>query len=161
MTNNLIFSSTLKQVGSSLKLKNLPEGSLFKFGSTIALKTEYHDDAIIAYIVTSGERFWGGVNSPKALENLVVQPLDFCKVEQKVNTFVPPPNARRAIWTDPCIANGNPKYEGMAWKYKSFGNERGWERMNHVFRPDGYEGKGQGLWICEDDLVFIEQAEDE
>ena len=40
-------------------LEEAPIG-LFRHGDTIALKTEYrHDGMIDAYIVSSGEAFWG------------------------------------------------------------------------------------------------------
>lgn len=69
--------------------------------------------------------------------------------------WIPPKNARRAIWTDPCVSNGNPKYEGWAWFHKPFGTKGGWERMNHLFRADGREDDYTS-WVCEDDLIFLD-----
>ena len=56
------------------KLENLPTGSLFLFESSLGLKTEYTDDdgPIDAYIIGSGEFFWGGTNTPKKQRELIV-----------------------------------------------------------------------------------------
>lgn len=63
---------------NKVTLGELPAGSLFEFEGTIALKSEYYNhDNIEAIIVGSGEQFWGGANSGKELENLLVTPIDF------------------------------------------------------------------------------------
>ena len=58
-------------------LEELPNGSLFKFNKTIALKTEYRTkgDAIEAYIIGSGEFFWGGTIHAKDQKVLKVEPI--------------------------------------------------------------------------------------
>ena len=45
-----------------IKLKELPKGRLFKYGDTIGVKSEYRSEsgAIEAFIIGSGEMFWGG-----------------------------------------------------------------------------------------------------
>lgn len=57
-------------------LTKLPNGSLFlsEDKTTLALKSEYHTEggAVEAYIVGSGEMFWGGTNDPKVQRNLPV-----------------------------------------------------------------------------------------
>ena len=64
-------------VKSITTLGKLPVGSLFIFGTTLCLKTEYRSEnsSIDAYIVGSGEKFWGGTDNPvdqKALEVIEV-----------------------------------------------------------------------------------------
>ncbi|HEY9885512.1 MAG TPA: hypothetical protein V6C98_18050 [Thermosynechococcaceae cyanobacterium] len=66
-----------------------------------------------------------------------------------------PPEAKRAVWRDPCVSNGNPQYSGWAWKCEPFGKSRGWEKMNHAFLPDNALPSEQPKWICEDDLTFV------
>lgn len=48
-------------------LEELPNGSLFLCDDTLALKSEYRNEngAVEAYIVGSGEFFWGGTNNAK------------------------------------------------------------------------------------------------
>lgn len=48
------------------KLKNVKAGALFLHNNTLVLKTEYKSDsgAIEAFIVGSGEMFWGGTTNP-------------------------------------------------------------------------------------------------
>lgn len=60
------------------KLNELPVGSLFLFGETLAVKSEYHTEggAIEATIIGSGEFFWGGANTPQELANLIVTEVD-------------------------------------------------------------------------------------
>ena len=49
--------------GKPIPLGKLEPGSLFRFNNTIALKTEYVTEkfATTAYIIGSGEMFWGGL----------------------------------------------------------------------------------------------------
>lgn len=60
------------------KLKDLPNGKLFRFNNTIALKTEYFTEkgAVESYIVGSGEMFWGGTNTAEKLNDLLVTPFE-------------------------------------------------------------------------------------
>ena len=55
------------KIGELATLRELPKGSLFLHGETIGLKTEYSDNngRIDAYIVGSGEFFWGGTDNPE------------------------------------------------------------------------------------------------
>lgn len=59
---------------NEITLEDLPAGSLFKYGETIALKSEYRADggAIEAYIVGSGEMFWGGTKTSEDQRKLLV-----------------------------------------------------------------------------------------
>ena len=51
----------------------LPLGSLFLCGSTLCLKTEYRTDGNSdAYIVGSGEYFWGGTHTKEDRDKLEV-----------------------------------------------------------------------------------------
>lgn len=61
----------------SIKLDDLPSGTLFKYDDTVALKSEYRTDqgAVQSYIVGSGEMFWGGAKNAYDLNNLIVIPL--------------------------------------------------------------------------------------
>lgn len=58
------------------RLKNCPIG-LFLFDNELCLKTEYKTErgAIEAYIVSSGEFFWGGTNLPERQRELSVTPV--------------------------------------------------------------------------------------
>lgn len=62
---------------SKVTLKDLNTGSMFLYNGTYALKTEYvtKEGAIEAYIVGSGEFFWGGTNNPKEQNELKVVPI--------------------------------------------------------------------------------------
>lgn len=55
-------------------LGKLPSGSLFLKDETLCLKTEYRTDngAIEAFIVGSGEMFWGGTDNAKDQANMEV-----------------------------------------------------------------------------------------
>lgn len=56
------------------QLCDLPKGSLFLFGDTLCLKSEYRTEsgAIEAHIVGTGEAFWGGTSTPKEQAQLMV-----------------------------------------------------------------------------------------
>lgn len=58
-----------------MKLIDAPVG-LFMHGRTMCLKTEYFvGGRVEAYIVSSGEAFWGGVKTAEELNNLEVTPI--------------------------------------------------------------------------------------
>lgn len=61
-----------------VRLIDLAPGTLFEFNGAIALKTEYRSDsgAVEAYIVGSGEMFWGGVSSADKQIELMVEPIE-------------------------------------------------------------------------------------
>jgi hypothetical protein len=52
-------------LGKKTTLYKLPKCSLFIFNETLCLKTEYRTEqgAIEAFIVGSGEMFWGGAST--------------------------------------------------------------------------------------------------
>ena len=58
-----------------IKLSKVPNGSLFDYNGTIALKTEYKNKNgyMECYIVDSGEFFHANVKSVEEQENLFVQ----------------------------------------------------------------------------------------
>lgn len=57
-----------------ITLEDLPNGSLFIYENCLALKSEYVADsgAIEAYIVGTGEMFWGGTNNAEDQRKLKV-----------------------------------------------------------------------------------------
>ena len=64
------------KLGKLVKLKDLKCGSLFLYGKTVGLKTEYVTDGKCdAYIVEYGEYFWGGTDNATDRENLMVYKL--------------------------------------------------------------------------------------
>ena len=66
-----------------LPLKECPPG-LFWFGGTLGMKTEYSTESTShpgcfqcdAYVVASGEYFWGGTSDPRERGKLMVTPID-------------------------------------------------------------------------------------
>jgi hypothetical protein len=66
----------LKVKKTPIKLCELPVGSLFMTPDRkcLALKSEYRTDkgAIEAFIVGSGEMFWGGTDDPRVQRDLLV-----------------------------------------------------------------------------------------
>ena len=60
-----------------MRLIEAPIG-LFMFGETLCLKTEYMSPGcgVEAYIVESGEMFWGGAKSKEERHNLDVTPVN-------------------------------------------------------------------------------------
>lgn len=68
---------------SEATLGQCPPG-LFMFGSTLGFKSEYKTESLSrpgfwqsdAYVVESGEYFWGGTSDPEAREKLIVAPLE-------------------------------------------------------------------------------------
>ncbi len=67
--------------GKTTTLAELPKGSLFLCEGTVCLKSEYGDNngRIDAYIVGSGEFFWGGTNTPSEQRKVVVTELKIKK----------------------------------------------------------------------------------
>jgi hypothetical protein len=67
----------IQLVSEEVSLNDLPAGSLFQYGGTIALKSEYRtrNDAIEAFIVGSGEMFWGGTDTASEQGELMVKPI--------------------------------------------------------------------------------------
>lgn len=71
-------TETLSILGK-VKLGELKAGKLFMYNGIIALKSEYCTEkgAVEAYIVGSGEMFWGGTSTPKEQVQLEVIELGF------------------------------------------------------------------------------------
>lgn len=68
----------IKLVGNQVSLEDLEAGSLFYFNNTLCVKSEYRtpsSGAIEAFIVGSGEMFWGGTSSSEEQAKLIVQPV--------------------------------------------------------------------------------------
>lgn len=66
------------KLGRLVSFKNLPAGSLFVYGKSIGLKSEYHlpNGAIDAHLYKSGEQFWGGTTNAKDQGNLLVREIE-------------------------------------------------------------------------------------
>lgn len=62
---------------SLVSLEELPAGSLFYYNNTLCLKTEYKSvgGAIEAFIVGSGEMFWGPTKDAQSQRKLMVSPV--------------------------------------------------------------------------------------
>lgn len=70
--------------GEKVTLDELPPGTLFAFGDDcIAIKSEYRcsNGLIEAFIIDSGEQFWGGAKTAKEQNALMVQPLAIEEVD--------------------------------------------------------------------------------
>ena len=70
--------------GDKVTLYDLPFGAMFAFGDDcIAVKSEYilENGLIEAFIVDSGEQFWGGEKTAKEQNELMVQPLEIVEVD--------------------------------------------------------------------------------
>ncbi len=70
--------------GDKVTLYDLPFGAMFAFGDDcIAVKSEYtvSNGLIEAFIIDSGEQFWGGAKTAKEQNELMVQPLELVDVD--------------------------------------------------------------------------------
>ena len=70
--------------GEKCTLDELPCGTLFAFGDDcIAVKSEYrcNNGLIEAFIIDSGEQFWGGAHTAKEQNELMVQHLEIVEVD--------------------------------------------------------------------------------
>ena len=70
--------------GDKVTLYDLPFGAMFAFGDDcIAVKSEYtvSNGLIKAFIIDSGEQFWGGAKTAKEQNELMVQPLELVDVD--------------------------------------------------------------------------------
>ena len=70
--------------GDMVTLGELPPGTIFAFGDDcIAVKSEYrcNNGLIEAFIIESGELFWGGVHTTEEQNALMVQPLEIEEVD--------------------------------------------------------------------------------
>ncbi|MCU5196478.1 hypothetical protein OCE52_16875 [Bacillus mobilis] len=67
-----------------VRLADLEPGKLFRFGDTIGFKSEYRTGgAVEAFIVGSGEMFWGGTDTAEEQRELMVEPVE----EKEVTNF--------------------------------------------------------------------------
>lgn len=69
--------------GEKVTLDELLPGTIFAFGDDcIAVKSEYRckNGLIEAFIIDSGEQFWGGAKTVKEQIELMVQPLEIVEV---------------------------------------------------------------------------------
>lgn len=76
--------------GNKVTLDDLPCGAIFAFGDDcIAVKSEYRCDngLIEAFIIDSGEQFWGGVHTAKEQNELMVQPLEIVDAVEVVHAY--------------------------------------------------------------------------
>lgn len=64
----------LEPSGWQCTLEECPAG-LFVYENTVGFKSEYRTNGIIEVFCDSGEVFWGGVNSTKERDKLIVQPV--------------------------------------------------------------------------------------
>lgn len=66
-------------------LAGCPPG-LFVFNGTLGMKSEYSTDAgeMEVYLASSGEAFWGGANSHKERNSLMVIPCGWCWEETEL-----------------------------------------------------------------------------
>jgi len=77
-----------------VKLGNCPEGLFIFDGKHIGLKTEYVTTTSDgrrqsdAYVVASGEYFWGGAKTAEEREKLLVTPIPY---DAAISAFLPPP----------------------------------------------------------------------
>lgn len=69
----------MKTAKKLIPLRECPIG-LFIKGDTLCVKTEYGNED--AYIVWSGERFWGGAKSYEELGDILVLPIDDSLVQK-------------------------------------------------------------------------------
>ena len=68
-----------------LRLANCPVGLFLSAGGEICLKTEYGDNEgrIDAYIVSSGEFFWGGAKTRAEQRKVMVYPAGRASLEKR------------------------------------------------------------------------------
>lgn len=68
---------TIQPNGGKVKLADLDKGSLFLFNDDLCFKSEYRvgSGAIEAFIVGTGEMFWGATSKPEEQVQLMVQPV--------------------------------------------------------------------------------------
>lgn len=62
----------MKTAKKLIPLRDYPKG-LFIKGNTLCVKTEYGNDA---YIVGSGEYFWGGAKTKEEIGDILILPID-------------------------------------------------------------------------------------
>lgn len=76
----------LVPLGKQVTLEELAPGTIFAFGDDcIAVKSEYRasNGLIEAFIIDSGEQFWGGAKTVEEQLSLMVQPLKIVEAVEK------------------------------------------------------------------------------
>ena len=89
--------------GKLVKLGELDAGKLFRYNETIALKSEYITEkgAVEAFIVGSGEMFWGGTTIPEDQVELevieLITPKDafYCLEDKNIHSLNTTPFSRK------------------------------------------------------------------
>ena len=151
--------------GEKITLDDLPCGAMFAFGDDcVAVKSEYRCDngLIEAFIVDSGEQFWGGVHTAKEQNELMVQPLTIEEVDvsatnhQKIkqipkNTFDAILAMNRKYWksgdhdfiqAELALCSSLEKETGISWG--SFTN-----LVSSIVQPNGFKEKATNATIYE------------
>lgn len=79
-----------EQEMGEISLNNLGAGELFIHGGTIGLKSEYRTDsgAIEAFIVGTGEMFWGGTNTGDKQRELLVKPFSIIDLWRDIDLIL-------------------------------------------------------------------------
>lgn len=71
----------IKPIGAPVAYKNCPVG-LFEFQGTYAVMSEYSGrSGRQSYLLESGEMFWGGTNTKRDRDALMVQPCEVAITE--------------------------------------------------------------------------------
>ena len=114
--------------GKKVTLNELLPGTIFAFGDDcIAVKSEYRcaNGLIEAFIIDSGEQFWGGAKTVREQNALMVQPLE---IEEVVH----------AHWEDGCaIHNGKEVYKSIDCS-----------NCNEIFKTDDREYWKARFKVC-------------
>ena len=99
-----------------MKLRDVPVG-LFLFEDTLCLMTEYSNEGCgrEAYIVSSGETFWGGAKSKEERENLDVTPVTVKQDDLRPKGWWEPVDARYSRCTN-CKKQRNVRTQ-IAWAF--------------------------------------------
>jgi hypothetical protein len=74
---------TMKTANKLIPLRDYPKG-LFMHDDTLCVKTEYGNEA---YIVWSGEYFWGEANTKGEIGDVLILPIDDSFVEKIEKRF--------------------------------------------------------------------------
>lgn len=76
-------------MSDKVQLAACPIGLFLSEGGELCLKTEYgiNDGRIDAYIVSSGEFFWGGTSHPQDQRRVLVTPVENVTLQKKPVAF--------------------------------------------------------------------------
>ena len=129
--------------GKVVKLGELDAGKLFRYNETIALKSEYITEkgAVEAFIVGSGEMFWGGTTTPEdQVELEVLELADPCTTFWSLNGKNITSNNSKAskLYTTPfSIKFPNHKDDDM---YLIFWTDDSPPDIAHLYKDTGLNG---------------------